>query len=362
MKNILTCILFNTFILTCASAQLNLVQPGEYYADVDTNLRKKELKTALHNVIKDHKDMGYSFVKTIFLTSDEDPNNSNNLILVYTGRSIAKTTDYSSLLNREHVWAKSHGDFGTSGPGSDAHNLKPSVQSVNADRGNKDFDWGTTYHSEATECKYTADAWEPRDAVKGDIARIMFYMATRYEGENGEPDLELVDYIPTSGPYFGKLSTLIEWNNSDTVNAFERNRNEVIYSYQNNRNPFIDNPQWVNQIWGSDTIVETTSIDTTVIDTNIVDTTNIDSNTNYFNNSFKTFDIFPNPATDYLKITTGTTIAEIRIYNTSGLLIASYKDIKKEDGITISGIEKGVYILQITTLDNKLQTRKIIVE
>ncbi|WKK83413.1 endonuclease (plasmid) [Marivirga arenosa] len=33
--------------------------------------------------------------------------------------------------------------------------------------------------------------WEPRDKVKGDVARILFYMATRYEGTNGEPDLEL---------------------------------------------------------------------------------------------------------------------------------------------------------------------------
>lgn len=90
-------------------------------------------------------------------------------------------------------------------------------------------------------------------SVKGDVARMMFYMATRYEGDaTGEPDLELVDYISgfTSEPIFGKLSTLIEWHTNDPVDDFERNRNEVIYSYQGNRNPFIDHPEYVAQIWG----------------------------------------------------------------------------------------------------------------
>ncbi|MEH7783921.1 ribonuclease, partial [Bacillus thuringiensis] len=44
----------------------------------------------------------------------EDPNNKNNVILLYTGRSQGKLTNGSGVnnWNREHVWAKSHGDFG----------------------------------------------------------------------------------------------------------------------------------------------------------------------------------------------------------------------------------------------------------
>jgi hypothetical protein len=45
------------------------------------------------------------------------------------------------------------------------------------------------------------------------------------------------------------LSTLIEWHSQDPVDAFEQNRNEVIYSYQGNRNPFIDHPEYVNAIF-----------------------------------------------------------------------------------------------------------------
>src|ERR671921_632750 len=45
--------------------------------------------------------------------------------------------------NREHVWAKSHGDFGeATGPGTDLHHLRPADVQVNSTRGNLDFDNG----------------------------------------------------------------------------------------------------------------------------------------------------------------------------------------------------------------------------
>ena len=54
--------------------------------------------------------------------------------------------------NREHVWAKSHGDFGTTmGAGTDLHHLRPTDASVNSSRSNLDFDNGGTEHSEAIE-------------------------------------------------------------------------------------------------------------------------------------------------------------------------------------------------------------------
>ena len=236
-------------------------QPPDGYYDNAQGLTGEQLKAALHNIIDDHVEKSYDFLWTILPESDEDPNNTNNFILLYTGRSISKSSSYPDY-NREHVWAKSHGDFGTSAPaGTDAHHLRPTDVSVNSDRGNKDFDNGGTQHSEATGCYYTESTWEPRDAVKGDVARMMFYMAVRYEGDvSGEPDLELVDYItyPTTSPIFGKLSTLLQWHIDDPVDDIERHRNDVVYSYQENRNPFIDHPEYVDYIWGSGTVTEYT--------------------------------------------------------------------------------------------------------
>lgn len=76
-------------------------------------------------------------------------------------------------------------------------------------------------------------------------------MAVRYEGDSGELDLELSNYVNNgSSPYHGKLSTLLQWHQQDPVDDWERNRNNVIYeSYQGNRNPFIDHPEWVTSIW-----------------------------------------------------------------------------------------------------------------
>jgi len=215
------------------------------------------LKAQLNDIISGHTVYSYFFSKEIFKLSDKDPDNPNNVITVYGGFS-RPNDDYGTggdFLNREHVWAKSHGSFdGILPMDSDVHNLKPADASVNVSRSNKDFDNGGTQHPEATDCYFTNDTWEPRDGAKGDIARIIFYMATRYEGENGELDLEVVDEVNTAPtPTHGRLSTLLEWNMQDPPDAFERNRNNVIYSFQQNRNPFIDNPEFANLIWGSAT-------------------------------------------------------------------------------------------------------------
>lgn len=222
-----------------------------YYANA-AGLTGTALKSALYNIIKVQTKITYDQAKEALKDTDEDPNNPNNVILLYKGTSQAKSTfgGGANDWNREHVWAQSHGSFGTVvGPGTDIHHLRPTDASVNSSRGNLDFDNGGTLHNECTECRYDGDSWEPPNRVKGDIARMLMYMAVRYEG-NGEIDLELVNSVNTSGPYHGKLSTLLQWHAQDPVDAFEMRRNNVIYEkYQGNRNPFIDHPEWANLIW-----------------------------------------------------------------------------------------------------------------
>ena len=216
-----------------------------------------ELKAALNEIISGHTPYSYYFSKEIFKLSDADPENPDNVIQVYTGFS-HDNSDYGNSglqLNREHVWAKSHGMFGDVPPMyGDVHNLKPSAAGVNQDKSNLDFDNGGVQHDVATGCYYTDSTWEARDDVKGDVARIIFYMSTRYEGHNGEMDLEVVDWNNTYPmPQHGKLSTLLQWNQMDPPDEFERHRNDVIFTFQKNRNPFIDNPNFAELIWGNAT-------------------------------------------------------------------------------------------------------------
>lgn len=210
------------------------------------------LKNALHDIISGHKQLDYSEVWEALRETDEDPNNANNVILFYSNESRSKTRNGGNVgdWNREHVWAKSHGNFGTSkGPGTDIHHLRPTDVQVNSARGNLDFDNGGTAVKGCDGCYKKSSSWEPPDRVKGDVARILFYMATRYEAGD-RVDLELNDKLGNgSAPYHGKLSVLLKWHEKDPVDEFERNRNEVIFKWQGNRNPFIDHPEWVELIW-----------------------------------------------------------------------------------------------------------------
>ncbi|WP_030869374.1 endonuclease I family protein [Streptomyces sp. NRRL S-37] len=224
-----------------------------YYADA-IGKTGPALKDSLHTIISDQTKISYSAVWNALKVTDQDPDNSNNVILLYSGISRSKSLNGGDVgdWNREHVWAKSHGDFGTStGPGTDLHHLRPEDVRVNSIRDNKDFDNGGSSFTDSGGSLTDSDSFEPRDAVKGDVARMILYMAVRYEGTDGWPDLEPNDSVTNgSDPYHGRLSVLKQWHEQDPPSAFEKNRNDVIYdSYQHNRNPFIDHPEWVESIW-----------------------------------------------------------------------------------------------------------------
>ncbi|MDX6263955.1 MAG: hypothetical protein QOH84_5643 [Kribbellaceae bacterium] len=231
----------------------NPPDPGDYYAAA-SGKTGAALKSALHTIISSQTKLTYDQVWNALKDTDQDPANANNVILLYSGRSQAKSTNGGGVndWNREHVWAKSHGDFGTAtGPGTDVHHLRPEDVSVNASRGNLDFDNGGSAVTECPGCTADGDSFAPRAAVRGDVARMIFYMAVRYEGGDGWPDLEPNNSVNNgSAPYIGKLTVLKAWSAADPPDAFEKRRNQVIFdTWQHNRNPFIDHPEWVSSIW-----------------------------------------------------------------------------------------------------------------
>ncbi len=253
-------------VLTISILGESQIPPGYY--DAAKGYGGMALKTALYNIIKGQKEYEYTADTTdvwdILKDTDRDTLNSNNVICLYTGRSVEADLEWDdgNGWSREHVWSKSRGQFDPTiygpGAGTDVHNLRPADPKANTAKNNKWFANGGTEYADTSGCYTDQDkwTWEPRDIVKGDVARMIFYMATRYNGENGEPDLELVDTLPpkdTQDPVYAKLSALLAWNAQDPVSNWERNRNNIIYTkYQHNRNPFIDHPEWVGCIWGND--------------------------------------------------------------------------------------------------------------
>ncbi|MBC7277125.1 endonuclease [Nocardioides sp.] len=229
------------------------VPPGYY--DSASGLSGAQLKSALHNIIDGHTTMSYSAVWEALKVLDQDPNNSANVIEFYSGVSTPKTNNGGGAdnWNREHTWPQSRGDFGTSnGPGTDVHHLRPEDVTVNSTRGSKDFDLGGSAVSECGDCWTDSDSFEPRDSVKGDLARGILYMAVRYNGDDGFADLEVNNTINGSTNYLGKVCVLLDWHGADPVTTAERSRNDRIYStYQRNRNPFVDHPEYADAVFGA---------------------------------------------------------------------------------------------------------------
>jgi len=229
-------------------SKLNQIISGQYFY--------QSTSSGISNVWFNNRQGSYFNAKLVFLESDADPEKSGNVICVYRGLSY-NGNNYGTAagtLNREHIWAKSHGAFpANSAEYCDYHNLRPCEARINSKKSNLDFDWvfpnGAEF--ENSGCYYSKDAWEPRTSVKGDIGRTLFYMDTRYAGASGELNLTVVNSLNTYPlPRHGKLNALYEWNTLDLPDYFETNRNEVIYKYQGNRNPYIDNPNWIEMIWG----------------------------------------------------------------------------------------------------------------
>lgn len=210
---------------------------GTYYEDIQATsgdalmYELRELITETHT-----KTTSYDELRDYLQEADEDPNNQNNMLMFYTAESITKVTiDGNNTWTREHVWAQSLSWFDNkkSEPAySDMHHIRPCRQSTNSSRGNQKFGESSGYYNPYNVESSGAD-------FRGDVARIIFYMFTRYE----ESDAYTWTSIAES------LTILLNWNELDPVSETEIIRNDYTYTIQGNRNPFIDNPDYADMIW-----------------------------------------------------------------------------------------------------------------
>ena len=100
------------------------------------------------------------------------------------------------------------------------------------------------------------DGWsmpvvEPADAMKGMIARRMFYMGTIYPCSiwcaDGEKFFGGAEYPGLSDFSIG---TYLVWHRSWPVADSERRCNDEVERRQGNRNPFVDYPDLAEYLWG----------------------------------------------------------------------------------------------------------------
>ncbi|GMI07297.1 hypothetical protein TrLO_g6106 [Triparma laevis f. longispina] len=249
-----------------------------YYLDVSdilsdpTSFTPLEIDSRLKQVISPHTIIPYTSTNTDCWDAlnilDADPTNPSNVILIYkqTSEPIS-TSGLSTGWNREHVWPKSYG-VGYTGPDtSDLLSLRAADWSVNSARNNRYYDdcndpetCTIPAHSEAPldtgkmSISGTTGIFMPPTSVRGDLARSLFYMATRYDGtDSNTEDLKLSNCVCDTTYTMGKLSTLLEWHLDDPVDDEERERNgKLCEEYQHNRNPYIDFPELVMSVFIDD--------------------------------------------------------------------------------------------------------------
>ena len=240
------------------STVINAQEP--YYNGVDLTKSGLELKDELSTKTINSHTNSLSYTPGVWEASkvtDKNPTNAAEVLLIY-GYSASGTTARTSNINnngggsgewnREHTYAKALGNpnLGTSGPGADAHHLRPSDVAFNSQRGSKKFATGSGNAGDSN------GGWYPGDEWKGDIARMMMYMYIRY-GNQCLPT-NVGNGSDTSTPD-KMIDLFLEWNAEDPVSDFERQRNTYhgntneTYA-QGNRNPFIDNAYLATRIWG----------------------------------------------------------------------------------------------------------------
>ena len=137
-----------------------------YYSGVNFSKTGNALKSELATLITStHTNtISYSELQTLMKSSDVDPQNPANLLLIYGSQSSGihqRSRPVGGSWNREHVYAKSKGtpNLGTSGPGADGHHLRPADITLNSTRGSLLFDDGTG----ATAYKTSRGGWFPGD-------------------------------------------------------------------------------------------------------------------------------------------------------------------------------------------------------
>ena len=263
--NTMKTFLLNLFLFISLIGFSQVTPPANlqnYYSSVDFTKTGTALKAELIAVtLQKHSNiLSYSEVWDASKITDEDPNNTNNVILIYgfndnssdirEHRTRSKSRNGGGLTdwNREHTYPKSKGtpNLEESGPGADAHHLRPADVRRNSNRGNYPF------ADASGNSRRINNSWYPGDEWKGDCARMMMYMYIRYGtrclpsnvgvGSNANTPDDMIDLF-------------LKWNAEDPVSAIEIARNNYHGNTSNtyaqgNRNPFIDNPYLATIIWG----------------------------------------------------------------------------------------------------------------
>ncbi|WP_411894724.1 endonuclease [Winogradskyella sp. A2] len=336
--------------LSPTTGQVTSTQPNGYYDSLD-GLSDMALRQALQDIIADPNTVRaqtYADVIDILKEADQNPENSNQVWLVYSEEGRPKLdlqtgSSNTGKWNREHTFPRSRGGFNDieedeiadginvfwetkadslRHANSDAHALRAADAAENSSRGNQHY--GQYIGPTGTQGSF-----------RGDVARGVLYLEIRYNG------LEVVNGFPSTVGQLGDLVTLLDWHRNDPPDDYEMNRNNVIYNWQQNRNPFIDQPDLVEYIWGNN-VGEEWNQQLSIADSNL-----------------ETLTMFPNPTNGRLYLEGYNEKISLELYSIDGKLIKTYNDIQNHVDFNLVS---GMYLLKISGYGNQIITKKLLIK
>lgn len=241
--------LFIISFLICVT----FIQTNAQHEDVYPGLEGGELLDSLQAHYTPAATLGYNFARDTLFANILKINDS--LECLYSGFRISltdgtdPTTDaFSKGINTEHIYPQAKGAE-EEPMRSNMYNLAPTLEYINSDRGDlpyseiNDQDTKWWYFQKIKQSTIPAlnvrdlfsesssTAFEPREEVKGDIARSILYFYSIYRNA-----ADLADPL-----FFGLMQgSVCEWHYADPVDQAEWNRNQLIAAYQGGKsNPFV---------------------------------------------------------------------------------------------------------------------------
>ncbi len=357
MKHLI-CVLFSVLILSSFSQAQHL--------DILPGLTGNELLQGLRDNYKPSAVLSYDNARdTLFGVVD---NVNDSLECIYSGHKVylppsqdpttaAYQNGSNNGINTEHTYPQSLWSGGNS-PKSDMHHLYPTRAAVNNARGsdpfadiNDNFVDNWYYLNQTLTSTPTSNIdwyseevngfFEPRESVKGNIARSMFYFYTMYRNEANAVNSQF---------FQSQLNTLCEWHNEDPADLEEAIRTWKIAAYQEAKpNPFV---------------LDCTLADRANYCNGISTFCNIISSNDEILNKDE-IDVFPNPFNNQLTIRMDASVNEVEqvnIMDLAGRVIFNMTDfVNYEISIQTEDWPKGLLIIQIQT-DKGIYSKKLIRE
>lgn len=260
-------------LLTAATFTLSAEVPDGYYGSLD-GLKDQSLKDQLCKIAGSHTRLSYNSLWNYYPETDAYPEPKNGRKLVWDMYSDNWNNEKyyypngTSGLNREHSIPKSWWGSGNDAiydfeAGTDIMHILPSDGDANMKKSN--YPLGEVDESQVTFSNGTSTVgipvsgmgggsprvFEPSDEYKGDFARIYFYFVTCYQDYEWRSTYA---YMFTNSTYLSlkdwAIDLLLDWSRNDPVSQKEIDRNDAVYAIQGNRNPFVDDPELIEYIWG----------------------------------------------------------------------------------------------------------------